>query len=368
MKSFFIFCLLLLIIKCENWYGEITGYDINNGKKYAGKRGITITHFYLCGGRSYWVHFKDGGWSKEFSNCDPVGTGVPIDAICIGGGKKYRARLRNGEWGPEITRCNILDNSDTTAFAGKIGFEIDSIAISGEGKYSVAVGDFSSNPEETAKRVVENLLGVKISFSKEDEIYRGTIGKIDFSVKLLKKYEISQDGDIVFSIENGEIKSLEWTNILGKNKIELSIEKITKVKPIEIKMTVESAFSKGMYNGKVTCTLDLITKDLIIDAMSKIDISRNIISGGFRITLHINDEIKKKFVLELSKNPYFLLKEEREKVVSSMSFNDNELLRFFDHLFGNRKEERITLSIKIGLILDLVFEVIKCLKFKICDL
>ena len=169
MQTNILISLLLVVIKCEIWYGKIRGYDINDPKKYAGTSGIEITHFYLCGSREYMIHIKGAPWdkwSKSYVGCRFVaGIGLPIDGICIKDAK-YRVRLTNGEWLKEISRCNICENNGET-FAGRIGESISAVAIDGGEEYSVAKGPETPNNEICTIKVIKNLFNFDISFTSE---------------------------------------------------------------------------------------------------------------------------------------------------------------------------------------------------------
>lgn len=313
MKILIILNLLGIILN-EKWYGEITGYDINDAKKYAGKKGITITHFYLCGNRRYWVHYKGQNWSYlTYVGCRPAGNGSPIDGICIEGGMKYRVQLKSGKWTNEVTRCNTIDDSDPTAFAGVLGEEISAIAISGGDKYSVAEGGDSSEFEECAKRVFKNLFGYNIKFEKYSEKKTFRAGLNIVNIQLIQTYEFIKDGQITFDIENGVVKGFKWNKKIERNEMKSSMKEISGFTPIELKATIEAAYKNGMHNGKVSITFDFIQRQLIIDAISKINAERFIFSGGFRITISLHDNNNDKFMALLSKYPALYTSEEKKK-------------------------------------------------------
>ena len=336
MKIFIILNLLGIIVKCEKWYGEITGYDINDETKYAGKSGITITHFYLCGKRPYWVHYKGASsWSfLTYVGCLPAGNGSPIDGICIGveKGQKYRVKLKSGKWTNEITRCNTInDNSDPTAFAGVLGEEISAVAISGGDIYSVAEGGESSEFEECTKRVVKNLFGFNIKFESYSEKIIYTAGANLVSIQFIKREEFIKDGEITFDIENGIIKRIKWNKKIEKNEMNFEMKKITGYTPIELRLTIEKAYKNGMYNGKVSIMFDFLQNILIIDALSKINATRLIFSGGFRITITLHNNNNNKFMAILAKYPSLYPQKEKMKIKIP---NKNPLMTF-DQLFKN---------------------------------
>lgn len=359
MKMTLLFIInLLIIIKGEKWYGEITGYDINDSRNYAGKKGITITHFYLCGNREYWVHFKgQSNWSYHtFTACEPAGNGSPIDGICIGGGLKYRVRLKTGEWLNEVVRCNICENSPT-AFAGRFGQEISSIAISGGDKYSVAEGENSSNAEESAKRVFYNLFNYNVGFDKEKEVLKFFAGTNIITLELLQRYELNQKGDITFTIKNGEIESANWNKkIFKNNEINVDLKKIIDKNPIEFKIGFEYAFKTGMNNGKVSITYDYIKQIYIIEAISKINADRLIYSGGFRINIFLNDQFKKKFMPAVFRFPQLLPREYRLQVVKNP--NRNPILTF-EEVFNKEnivKMGKLAFEIGVTIALLVIFD------------
>ena len=358
MKKTLLFILnLLIIIKGEKWYGEITGYDINDSTKYAGKKGIIITHFYLCGNREYWVHFKgQSNWSYHtFRACEPAGNGSPIDGICIGGGLKYRVRLKTGEWLDEVVRCNICENSPT-AFAGRFGQEISSIAISGGDKYSVAEGENSSNYEECAKRVFYNLFKYNVGFDKEREILKFLAGTNIVTLQLIQRFEFNQKGaDITFTIKNGEIESANWNKKIFNNEINVDLKKIINNDPIDFKMGFEYAFKSGMNNGKVSITYDFIRQVFTIEAISKINANRLIYSGGFRINIFLNNGFKSKFMPASLRFPQLLPREYRLQVLKNPK---NSQIITFDNIFNQEnllKMGRIAFEIGITIALVVIF-------------
>ena len=315
MKSIILLFFLLISIKNEKWYGEITGYDINNKDKYAGTSGIKITHFYLCGNREYYIHRLGDPWniwSNKYVGCQPAGNGVPIDGICIVNGK-YRARLTNGNWLKEISRCNIVENNGET-FAGQIGETISSIAIDGGDVYSVATGSDSPDKEVCAINVFKNLFGCELSFKKENEVLRFRAGIDLVVVELIKEATIIQDGEITFMIENREIKGFKWNKKIEKNEIEVNVEKITGIKPKKFKMKITEAFKNGMLNGYVSISFDIINKSIKIEAITKINAKRLIFGGGFRITIILGDENRRKFMYAFSKFPSLLPEKEKKEL------------------------------------------------------
>ena len=129
-------------IRCEKWWGEVNEYNIEDGNfGYAGTSNQPAIDFYLCGNKKYRVHYKGDDpltWSKNFSNCDPVGIGREIDGICIYSGRKsYRGRLYLGNyWMRVIKECNISDQEE--GFVGQLGSPLSCIAINGGDNYRIS--------------------------------------------------------------------------------------------------------------------------------------------------------------------------------------------------------------------------------------
>ena len=343
------------MINTEKWYGEITGYDINDKNKYAGTSGIIITHFFLCGNREYLVHHLGDPWniwSNKYRDCNlPAGNGVPIDGICIINGK-YRARLTNGKWLKEISRCNIEENNGET-FAGQIGETISSVAIDGGDIYSVAVGSDTGDKEANAIKVFKNLFGYELSFTKEDEIIHFRVGNDIVFVELVKSFETIQDGDITFMVENGEVKGYKWNKKIEKNEIQVVVNKITNTKPIEFKMKITEAFKKGMSSGEVSISYDIINKAIVMEAMTKFNTKRATAMGGFRITIKLGDNSKKQFMYAFSKYPELWPEEKRKELIRrpkipNVFFN-------IDNFFHRGLSEEGLIAIKIAATVAIIF-------------
>ena len=129
-----IFFLSFIKINSEKWWPHVNGYDLNDvNDGFAGSSNVPAVDFYLCSERNYRVHYLGDdpmNWSKNFSNCDPVGIGRIIDGICLYGPKSYKGRLHHGvNWMGVIKGCNI-DEKD--GFAGKLGSPLACIAINGK--------------------------------------------------------------------------------------------------------------------------------------------------------------------------------------------------------------------------------------------
>ena len=137
-----IFAILFLYIKGETWLPLVYKNNISLNDGFAGDYRYFITDFYLCSKRHYRVHFINenrGIWSQEYSNCEPVGDGRPIDGIAIEGGKSYQVRLFEGKgWLPNVSEYNISSYID--GLAGKYGEKIDGISVCGDEYYRVAYG------------------------------------------------------------------------------------------------------------------------------------------------------------------------------------------------------------------------------------
>ena len=162
---------LINIIKSEKWFGIIKDYNVENHTHgYAGSTEQPMIDFYLCSKKKYRVHYKDDDpltWSKNFSNCDPVGIGREIDGICIYSERKsYKGKLCKGNsWMRVIKDCNFSEQKE--GFVGKLGTPLSCLAINGGDIYrisSLASTDkiISSNPKNASDRIVQSLFGKNI--------------------------------------------------------------------------------------------------------------------------------------------------------------------------------------------------------------
>ena len=206
-----IFIILLSIINCDTWYKGGSGYDTENYTDgYAGSSKVKIIDFYLCSKRKYRVHFLGDDakkWSKEYSNCDPVGEGRYIDGISVDGEDQYRGRIHLApNWDPPVIGNNISNNE----YAGQLGQSLGCIAIDGEEFYRVAyflnIGRYvemkPSNPKNVTDRVIYLLLENKVKNVAE---YDKT-NDLDISINKLYKANIQLLNNDKLNINDGGIK------------------------------------------------------------------------------------------------------------------------------------------------------------------
>ena len=88
------------------------------------------------------MHYLDDDkdtWSKNFSNCEPVGNGRVIDWICIYTKKSYKGRVQRGnQWLPVIKECNT---SALYGYAGELGKPLSCMCINGKDYYRIGYID-----------------------------------------------------------------------------------------------------------------------------------------------------------------------------------------------------------------------------------
>ena len=290
MNKILIIFILLVFIKCETWYGEVTGHDTNEGKNgYAGSRGKAITAFYLNGNRRYRVHYigdDKNSWTGEYCCSEPVGIGRSIDGISISGGKKYRVRYKNdGKWETSVDGFDIHDSKN--GYAGTLGKEIDAILIEGDEGYRVAYGGDSSNVEHVAKRVVKNLFGVNYNYNFEDETTIIDNYYMKVTVILLHEYNFNYKHKINLVIKNNNLVDVN----LGDLDINL-LEEIKKVINFDIsnlKSKFETSFKNGMSNGSVNVEFYWFQRKIEINAGSKITYDHHSYRGGYKITIYLKN-------------------------------------------------------------------------------
>ena len=224
---------LFLIAKSEVWWDAVYRYNIEDDDYgYAGASYTRIIDFYLCGKRKYQVHYLGDDsltWSRNFSNCEPVGNGRDIDGICIHGEKSYRGRLfRASTWLEIIKECNI---NDKHGFAGNLGTALSCITINGKDYYRVAyVTDVqeikSSNPKSVFDRISKKIFGENVKYKAEygieNEIELSSNNYLfNSTIQLLNIDEVKIEGnEIRFIILNEKINSSSWgyeiNNLLNK--------------------------------------------------------------------------------------------------------------------------------------------------------
>ena len=231
-KSFFYIILINIfkIIKAERWFDPASEYNTeNHNNGYAGTSNERAIDFYLCGERKYRVHYLGDPpdiWSKNFSNCDPVGIGRLIDGICIYGNKSYKGRLYTGPfWMRIIKGCNISNYID--GFSGKLGTPLACIAINGGDYYRiasliVAENITSSNPKNCSDRIIEKIFGKNVkNFANYDKEYtldlseeKSKNNRFDYfkcDIILKNNTNLNLDGDgIKFIVNNKLIDYSFW--------------------------------------------------------------------------------------------------------------------------------------------------------------
>ena len=281
---------LLIIIKSETWYGIITGADINDGKNgYAGSRGKALTHFYLCGGRHYRVHYlgdPSDQWTGEYDNCDPVGNGRSIDGISISGGKGYRVRLKKGDWLDMIYGFDISDHNN--GMAGILNNEIDAVLVEGGDSYRVAYGPSTSLIENVASKISQNLFRITSEFNFDRNVFILENDKVIVYGKLLHKIDVElQKGIIKLTIHENEVVKADWSGLLPE-KVNKFLNQIIDV--YNVQSTFESKFSAGLVNGDVTVKIFWLEKKIEINVGSKITKDHWTYRGGVKYTIIMKDD------------------------------------------------------------------------------
>lgn len=290
MNLLLILSILLLLVKCETWWGTVNGYNIYDGNNgYAGSSGKAITAFYLCGSRRYRVHYKGDNrdsWTGEYWDCGVVGIGRAIDGISISGGYSYRVRYKNGKWEAPVTGYNIYDSIN--GFAGTYGREIDAIAIDGGEIYRAAYGGDSSNVEEVARRVVKNLFGIDAyySFDYEKTIIDNYYSKV--TVKLEHEFNWKSDSKMSLVIKNNVPTDVNLGNF--GNLLE-ELNKVINFNLKDLQAKIKYSFSNGMSNGSVNINIYLFEKKIELIAGSKITADHSSYRGGYKITFYFYDHI-----------------------------------------------------------------------------
>ena len=290
MNQLLMISILLLLIKCETWWGEVSGHDTSDGANgYAGSKGKAITAFYLCGDRKYRVHYKGDSkdtWTGEYWSCDPVGIGKSIDGISISGGYSYKVRYKNGNWEKAVTGYDINDSKN--GYAGTLGKEIDAILIEGDNIYRAAYGGHSSNVEEVSKRVVKNLFGIDSSYSFDEETTIIDNRYVKVTVKLEHEYNCKLSSDINLVIKNGkptDVNLGDFGNLLEE------LNKVINFKIENVQSNIKVSFSDGMNNGEVQFFFYWFEKKIVIYGGSKITQDHHSYRGGYRITIYLKDNI-----------------------------------------------------------------------------
>ena len=292
IKIFNIYLLFFFFsaISCETWYSEVYGYNINEPKNgYAGSNGIEITYFYLKGrNHCYRAHILNRGWTEQACDGRLVGNGNPIDAISIYGVNSYRVRYtsyKKGKWEALAHKYDIYDYKD--GYAGTIGHTINAIAINGGSDgYAVAYGQESSNPENTARRVIGNLFGLYYYYDYEEEKTIIDYPKIKITVTLERHYSYIHKGALNIVIKNHEITEIN----LGESDINL-FEELKKIENVQTKIDlIKMSYAKGVVNGRVDISFDFFHRIIEIKCGTKAEKYSNTFNGGFTIKIYLKDD------------------------------------------------------------------------------
>jgi len=312
---------LLVSIKSEMWYDEVRGSDKNNRRYgYAGLEGNEITGFYLCGNRRYRVHLLNDPpflWTREFTACEPVGNGRPIDGISISGGLGYQVRLKNGDWLGKVYLYNPRDTQN--GMAGILGREIDSILVEGGDRYSVCIGGYSSSPEEVAKRVTRNWLGLSANFDFKGKQVLIDNYQMKVEGEVLRIYELEFDGPIKLIIENSRIKDFSCGGIKFSEINEL-FEKVLG-DSFKAFRNWKISFPLSMENGQVTINIYYALKKIEFIAATKIKKDFGLFRGGFKVTFQVKEHPNNRALMRhllLRFRPY-VRKERKEEYSTSVA-------------------------------------------------
>ena len=293
-KKIKILLFLLLSIKCQQWWGEINGHEIDDSfSGFAGSHPHNITDLYLCSDRKYRVHFlndDNSTWSEEYTACQPVGNcNQYIDGIAISGGKYYSARISiydPTDWLEETNEYNISNNG----YTGELGNKINGFYIFGDDYYGA--GRFfinCSNEKEVAKNITQPLFGKMLSdiYYNETEIYKNN--KILVKIQLLNINEINFKGTITIKIEKNAIIDADWGGLIGNN-IKKLLEKTFNFKIDDIKSKITTYCSQKISNGNVAITFNWSQKKIEIDISTKIKGNYYGYRGGFRINIYLDND------------------------------------------------------------------------------
>ena len=290
-KKIKILLFLLLTIKCQIWWDEINGHEIDDSYYgFAGSFPNKINDFYLCSDRKYRVHFLNSTWSEEFTACQPVGNcNQYIDGIAISGDKYYCARMSPYEprdWLNATKEYNISNNG----YTGILGYPINGIFIFGDDYYAAGY-KFSncSNEKEVAKKIIQKMFGKNLSviYYNETEIYNNN--KILTTIQLLNINEINFKGSITIKFENNTIIVEDWGGLIGNN-IKKLLEKTFNFKIDDIKSKIIAFFSQNLSHGNVVITFNWLKKKIEIDVSTKIKHDHYGYRGGFRINIYLDNE------------------------------------------------------------------------------
>lgn len=305
-----IFFLSFIKINSEKWWPHVNGYDLNDvNDGFAGSSHVPAVDFYLCSERNYRVHYLGDdpmNWSKNFSNCDPVGIGRIIDGICLYGPKSYKGRLYHGvNWMGVIKGCNI-DEKD--GFAGKLGSPLACIAINGKEYYRIGYLPVaaniivSSNPKNASDRIVNALFGEKViniaNYDEINELDLSADNNIKFGlfkayIKLLNTNEINLDGSEIKLIFGKELIKFNYWGIQKLNNcLTKKIKNLLNFDMNEERKLFEEKIAKEIINGILTIHSDFAHESIQIDIGSKITDDFDGFRGGIRLNLKLNQSEK----------------------------------------------------------------------------
>ena len=295
----------ILCILCEEWYGEVDGYDITDfNYGYAGARNIFMSDFYLCGERKYRVHYKRNymniTWSDEFCCCQPAGIGTSIDAVTIDGGE-YRVGVHNG-YSYWMDAIRGYKNSTNDVYAGIYDIFIERIAISGKEKYCFGYYDTSSFEREVSWRIInrafkipeyiKHIDSLQYNYNNETEVTNFE-KNINITIILLHPNSINYKGKIRLKIIDQSINYRYGEELIDQNLKNYLKEKIDFDYDI-IKSHINLQFSRSMYNGNIAYNFLWDKNKIEIDFASKIKINNDrqeffSYRGGFRFSIYLDE-------------------------------------------------------------------------------
>ena len=339
INFFLIFLFLYSKIKSERWWGPVNGYNIEDHDfGYAGSSRAPCIDFYLCGTRNYRIHYLGDdplNWSKNFSNCDPVGIGREIDGICVYGTKSYKGRVHEGiHWMHVVKGCNILD---VNGYTGQLGIPLSCIAINGKDVYRMAFIDSmdfikSSNPKNTSDRIVKTLFGEEVKneaeYDKENELNlllnnnnKNKINYFNATVQLLSNENLNLSGEqIKFIVFNETIKYSSWD---GKELNKLMLKKLKNIINFDFYQELknfEKIITSDTIHGLVTIHSNYEQSKIYMDIACKIKEDVDFFRGGLRINLILKNtdkciELIKKVIKFISG---YLNTEKRKRVLDEL--------------------------------------------------
>jgi hypothetical protein len=295
---------LLLLIKCQKYYGEVNGHTNENHQNgYAGDSVYPFSDFYLCSDRKYRVHFfgnNDTDWSPEYTACQHVSEDCEktIDGITISGGLEYRSRINKFDWLGLISGYDI--NDSLYGFAGVLGKDMYSIYIFGDEYYRAGVkrDDANcSNEKALAKNFIINVFGeeeiynnfpndLNISYT-EIEIYKDQKTNTNFTVLLLNTSEINFKGKMTIKIEQ---KSIIYKNFGGhiSNNLKKELKNLVNFDADKLNQFF-NYFCINMTNGDLAINFYWLKKKIEIDVGIKILPQHYSYRGGYRFNIYLDD-------------------------------------------------------------------------------